>query len=158
MKSLFLKLALLLVLVSSSLLGATEENVIFSKQMDARYDEKVYRKVTILFTEARLKLQKKYKKYLNFEYTDESIDGKKNIIKYLKEKKVRYYVNLDIQEKKCKDNRCQVYYIIKVMDGKKKKSFKMKIKSTIVGNEFAEIKQALIKSNTKRLVKFLKKR
>lgn len=158
MKSLFLKLALILALASASLFGATEANVVFSKKLDAKYDEKVYRKVTILFTEARLKLQKKYKKFLNFEYINESIDGKKEIVKYLEEKKARYYVELEIQEKKCKENRCQAYYIIKVTDGKKKKNIKMKIKATIVGNEFTEIKQALIRSNTKKLVKFLKKR
>ncbi len=140
------------------LLGATEENVIFSKKMDAKYDEKVYRKVTILFTEARLKLQKKYKKFLDFEYNDDLVKGKKNIFKYLKEHKARYYVYLDIKEKKCKNKICKANYIIKVVDGKKKKNITLRLKVKINNNEFAEVKPALIKSNTKKLISFLKKR
>jgi len=155
---LFVKLLLIITLASSALMSSSEATVIFSKKMDAKYDEKVYRKVTILFTEARLKLQKKYKKYLNFEYRDELVEGKKNIIKYLKENKARYYVYLNIKEKKCKNTICKVDYIIKVVDGKKKKNITLKVKANINNNEFAEIKSALIKSNTKKLVKFLKKR
>lgn len=140
------------------LLGATEESVIFSKKMDAKYDEKVYRKVTILFTEARLKLQKKYKKFLEFEYKDDLVKGKKNIFKFLKKNHARYYVYLDIQEKKCKKNICKANYIIKVIDGKKKKNITLRLKVKINNNEFAEVKPALIRSNTKKLVSFLKKR
>ena len=139
-------------------MGASEATVIFSKKMDAKYNEKVYRKVTILFTEARLKLQKKYKKYLNFEYRDDLVKGKKNIIKYLKDNNARYYVSLEIKEKKCKKGICKVSYKIKVMDGKKKKNITLKLKAKINNNEFTEVKPALIKSNTKKLVKFLKKR
>jgi len=158
MKNIFIKIALLLSLLSSFAYGATEENVIFSKELDAKYDEKVYRKVTILFTEARLKLQKKYKKYLNFQYTTDYIVGKKNIIKYLKEHDARYYVNLTIKEKKCKNDICKVNYVIRVVDGKKKKNITLKLKAKINNNEFTEVSSALIKSNTKKLVKFLKKR
>ena len=145
-------------MISSVAYSATEETVVFSKELDAKYDEKVYRKVTILFTEARLKLQKKYKKYLNFEYIEKSIVGKKNIAKYLEEKKARYYVSLDIQEKKCKDGICKANYTIKVTDAKKKKNTTLRIKAKIKNNEFTEVTPALIKSNTKKLVKFLKKR
>ena len=59
MNKLFVKVLLLLSLISSVAYSASEETVVFSKKLDAKYDEKVYRKVTILFTEARLKLQKK---------------------------------------------------------------------------------------------------
>lgn len=158
MRSIFIKVALLLSLISSVGYAASEENVVFSKVLDAKYDEKVYRKVTILFTEARLKLQKKYKKYLNFEYIDESIVEKKEIIKYLKGKNARYYVSLNIKEKKCKNGICKADYIIKVMDAKKKKNITLKLKAKINNNEFTEVTPALIKSNTKKLVKFLKKR
>ncbi len=159
MKKIFLKLLLILVVASSSLYGASKENVIFSKNMDAKYSEKVYRKVTILFTEARLKLQKKYKKYLEFEYVDKNLTDKKEVIKYLKEKDARYYAYLTIKEKKkCTQQECQVYYIVKVIDAKKKKNITMKMKVVIIDNEFVEITPALIKSNTKKLVKFLKKR
>ena len=158
MKKIFVKIALLLSLISSVAYSATEETVIFSKELDSKYDEKVYRKVTILFTEARLKLQKKYKKYLSFEYIEKSVIEKKDIAKYLEEKKARYYVSLDIKEKKCKDGICKADYIIKVTDAKKKKNTTLKIKAKIKNNEFTEIKPALIKSNTKKLVKFLKKR
>lgn len=158
MRNIFIKLLLVLSLASSILLGASEENIIFSKKIDAKYNEKVYRKVTILFTEARLKLQKKYKKYLNFEYTTDYITAKKEVIKYLKEKNARYYVTLSIKEKKCKNGICNVQYNIKVVDGKKKKNITLKLKAKINNNEFTEIKPALIKSNTKKLVKFLKKR
>lgn len=158
MRKLFIKIALLLSLISSVAYSASEETVIFSKKMDAKYNEKVYRKVTILFTEARLKLQKKYKKYLNFEYIEKSIDGKKNIAKYLEDKKARYYVSLNIKEKKCKNGICTAKYIIKVTDAKKKKNTTLNIKAKINNNEFTEITPALIKSNTKKLVKFLKKR
>ena len=158
MNKLFVKVLLLLSLISSVAYSASEETVVFSKKLDAKYDEKVYRKVTILFTEARLKLQKKYKKYLNFEYVEDSIEDKKEIIKFLKEKKARYYVSLDIKEKKCKDGICKAKYIIKVTDSKKKKNITLNLKSKINNNEFVEISSALIKSNTKKLVKFLKKK
>ena len=154
-----LKLILVSVFLSSAVFGATQEKVVFSKKMDAKYDEKVYRKVTILFTEARLKLQKKYKKFLDFEYVDNKLTNKKEVIKYLKTNGARYYVTLDIQDKKkCKNNKCRVKYIIKVVDGKKKKNTSLKIEAVINNNEFTEMKAAFIKSNTKKLVKFLRQR
>ena len=159
MKNIFLKILLFLAIGSSVVYGASNENIIFSKHIDAKYDEKVYRKVIILFTEARLKLQKKYKKYLNFEYVDTQIIDKKKIIRYLKENDARYYVYLKIKEKnKCNKNKCCVIYTIKVIDAKKKSNITLKLNAIIKNNEFTEIKQALIKSNTKKLIKFLKKR
>jgi len=146
-------------MATPTLYGASQENVIFSKHMDAKYSDKVYRKVTILFTEARLKLQKKYKKYLEFEYVDKTLKDKKEIIKFLGKKGARYYAYLSIKEKKkCTKQKCQVDYIIKVIDAKKKKNITIKMKAVVIDNEFVEVKQALIKSNTKKLVKFLKKR
>lgn len=157
MKNLFIKLVLLLSFISSFSFGASEATVIFSKKIDKKYNEKVYRKTTILFTEARLKLQKKYKKFLLFEYEDTQLTNKKEIIKHLKSKNARYYVYLTIKDKgKCKNKKCKVDYIIKVFDAKKKKTTKLKMKALINDNEFAEVTPALIKANTKRLVKFLK--
>jgi len=154
-----LKLLLTISIVASSLSAATNEKVIFSKQMDKKYDEKVYRKVTILFTEARLKLQQKYKKFLDFEYVDNQLSDKKEIMRFLNTKGARYYVTLDIRDKKkCKNNKCQVKYIIKVVDSKHKSNQTLKIDALINNNEFTEMKVAHIKSNTKKLVKFLRKR
>lgn len=154
-----LKLALIVAFISSISFGATEEKVVFSKTMDAQYDEKVYRKVTILFTEARLKLQKKYKKFLDFEYVDTRLEDRREIEKFLKSKNARYYVTLEIRDlKKCKDHKCKVQYIIEVFDGKKRKNMKLKIAALINNNEFTEIKVAHIKSNTKKLVNFLRQR
>jgi len=154
-----LKLILIMAFVSSVASAATQEKVIFSKNIDKKYNEKVYRKVTILFTEARLKLQKKYKKFLDFEYVDDKLSDKKKIINYVKTKDARYYVSLDIKEKKkSKSNKCKAKYIIKVFDGKKKKNISLKIDVLINNNEFIEMKVAFIKSNTKKLVKFLRQR
>lgn len=154
-----LKLLLVISIVASSLSAVTNEKVIFSKNMDKKYNEKVYRKVTILFTEARLKLQKKYKKFLDFEYVDDRLTDKTEIIKYLISKKARYYVTLDIDDKnRCKNKKCKVRYIIKVIDAKTKRNKTLKINALINNNEFTEIKVAHIKSYTKRLVKFLRKR
>ena len=61
MKNFIIKALVALFLLSSSLFGAVEENVVLCNQLDAKYDAKVFRKVTILLTEARLELQKKYK-------------------------------------------------------------------------------------------------
>ena len=147
-------------LVSSSLFGAKEENVVFSKVMPKKYDEKVYRKVTVLFTEARLKLQKKYRKYLTFIYDENTkLKNKKEIKKYLKKYNARYYVTLDIKEKKkkCTKVECQVKYIIKVYDAKKNKSQKFSLKAVIKNNEYADISSGVIRSNTSKLVRFLKK-
>jgi len=159
MKFLIIKLLLLVTFFASNSFGASQATVIFSKKLDSKYDAKVYRKTTILFTEARLKIQKKYKKYLNFEETKTQLTDKKKIITFLKSKGARYYVYLTIKDKskgRCKNNKCKVDYIIKVFDAKKKKNTKLKIKAYISSNEFAEITPALVKSNTKRLVKFLK--
>ena len=154
-----LKLLLIIAFASTISNAATEEKVVFSKKMDAKYDEKVYRKVTILFTEARLKLQKKYKKFLEFEYVDTHLDDRREIEKFLKSKNARYYVTLDIKDlKKCKDKKCKVKYKIEVFDAKKRKNMKLNISAIINNNEFTEMKAAFIKSNTKKLVKFLRRR
>lgn len=152
-----MKIFFILVITVTYSFGASEATVIFSKSIDKKYNEKIYRKTTILFTEARLKLQKRYKKVLNFIYEDKKLTNKKQIMEYLKGQNARYYVYLDVKEKnKCTGVLCKADYIIKVYDAKKKKNTKLKIKSLINNNEFVEISPALIKSNTKKLVKFLK--
>ena len=154
------KLILILAVVVNVAYGAKEENVLFSKVIPEKYDEKVYRKVTVLFTEARLKLQKRYRKYLTFIYDEnKKLKNKKEIKKELKKHKARYYVTLEIKEKdkNCVKTECEVKYIIKVYDGKKNKSQKFKLKGIVKNNEYVDIPSGLIRSNTSKLVKFLKK-
>ena len=161
MLKIFIKVLLSLLILNSVALGAVEEKVILCNQMDAKYDEKVYRKVTILLTEARLKLQKKYKKYLSFEYQDKLIEDKAAIKKELKKQGARYYVYLEIKDTskgKCKNKKCKADYTIKIYDAKKNKNLKVKIKVFINNNEFTEIKVGYMKSSTKKIVKFLKSR
>ena len=152
----------MILLLASTLYGAKEENVVFSKVMPPKYDQKVYRKVTVLFTEARLKLQKKYRKYLTFIYDEQKkLSDKKAIKKELKKQNARYYVTLDIKEKKkgCTNlvQGCKVKYVIKVFDGKKNKHKKFSLKAVIKNNEYADISSGVIRSNTSKLVKFMKK-
>ena len=161
MKKIILTIFSLLFIFNINLFGAVEEKMILCNTLDKKYDEKVYRKVTILMTEARLKLQKKYKKFLNFEYQDKLITDKKIIKKELKKQGARYYTYLDIVDRskgKCKNNKCKVDYILKLYDAKKNKKYKVKLKALINNNEFTEIKVGYIKSATKKLVKFLKAR
>ena len=158
MKHLFIKLIILLGLLNVSLFASSEATVLFSQKKNDNYNEKVYRKTTILFTEARLKLQKKYKKYLNFVYDDVGLTNKKEIAKHLKKIGARYYAYTDVRLKKkhCKKLQCKAKYVIKIYDAKKKKSMKLSLKAIINNNEFAQITSALMKANTKKLYKFLK--
>ncbi len=158
---LFLKIFFSLLIFNTILLSAVEEKVVLCNELDSKYNEKVFRKVTILLTESRLKLQKKYKKYLNFEYQEKLIKDKKLIKSNLKDNDARYYVYLEIKDKSkglCLNNRCKVDYIVKIYDAKKNKNQKIKIKALINNNEFTEIKAGHMKSATKKLVKFLKAR
>lgn len=155
------KIVLILAFGFSLSFAAKEENVLFSKDIPKKYNEKVYRKTTILFTEARLTLQKRYKKYLTFIYDEvgKKLKNKKKIKKYVKSFKARYYVTLDIKEKKnrCNDSMCEVKYIVKVYDTKKNKMQTFKFKAIIKDNEFADIDSGHLKLATKKLVKFLKR-
>ena len=141
--------------------GAVEEKMILCNQVDSQYNEKVFRKVTVLLTEARLKLQKRYKKYLTFEYQKDLIIGKKKIKAELEKQSARYYVTLNIKDKskgKCSRGKCKADYIIKIFDAKKNKNFKIKIKAFIKNNDYTEIKLGYMKSSAKKIVKFLKAR
>ncbi|SFV75289.1 hypothetical protein MNB_SM-3-17 [hydrothermal vent metagenome] len=162
MKNKMIKIMMILALFSSvTLFGAVEEKVIMCNALDAKYDKKVFRKATILMTEARLKLEKKYKKFLTFEYQEKLLKDKKSIKKALKKAGARYYVYVDIVDKskgKCPNKKCKVDYILKLYDGKKNKKYKLKLKAYINNNEFTEIKAAHIRSATKKLVRFLKAR
>jgi len=161
MKKLFLSVLAFVFVLNASLFGAVEEKMIICKTLDKKYDSKVFRKTTVILTEARLKLQKKYKKFLTFEYQDELLKGKKAIKKELKKQNARYYVYLEIKDKskgKCKNKKCKTDYTIKLYDMKKNKKYKVKLKAYINNNEFTEIKAGYIKSATKKLVKFLKAR
>ena len=158
MKTVLIKIILLLGLLNIAVYASSEATVLLSQKKNVQFNDKVYRKTTILFTEARLKLQKKYKKYLNFVYDDVGLTNKKEIAKHLKKIGIRYYAYTDIKlkNKKCKKTQCKAKYTIKIFDAKKKRSMKLTLKANINNNEFAEITPALMKSNTKKLYKFLK--
>ena len=58
-----------------------EYKLLISEYMPKEYGPKIIKKTTILLTEARLYLQKKYKKKISFIYTPEHLTDKKEIKK-----------------------------------------------------------------------------
>ncbi len=155
-----LKIILILVLLSSGLFGGSKiQTVLMSKVVQKPYDADVYKKTIVLMTEARLYLQKKYKKKIIFEYDDNTLfTKKKDIVNELKKKNARFYVYLEIVKKKAKKNLQKVFYNLKIFDKKSKRLKTVKTKAIIRDLKIVKISQGDLKSSAKKIAKILKKR
>ena len=155
-----LKIILILVLLSSGLFGGSKiQTVLMSKVVQKPYDADVYKKTIVLMTEARLYLQKKYKKKIIFEYDDNTLfTKKKDIVNELKKKNARFYVYLEIVKKKAKNNLQKVFYNLKIFDKKSKRLKTVKTKAIIRDLKIVKISQGDLKSSAKKIAKILKKR
>ena len=92
---------ILWIVLSSYLFSASPVyKILMSKHVQKPYNEDVYKKTIILMTEARLFLQKKYKKKIIFEYQTNLLKSKEDMIKELKSKDARFYIYLDIKKRK----------------------------------------------------------
>jgi len=157
-----MKRIIILIGLLSTLLTAKSvtENVVMNEYLEKEYNAKVYKKVIILITEARLKLQKKYKKKLVFMQINEEVREKKEMKALLETNNARYYIGLEIlkKDKECKIEECKVMYNIIIYDGKKNKIKTIKTKATLIKNIDVVIKTGHIRATTKKLVKFMQKR
>jgi len=157
----FKKIILVFLLMVTYLFGMAEDNVVMNKYLDKKYKESVFDYADVLITEARLLLQKKYKKTLTFIPLKDNNSlvhsrDKKDII--LKDNQARYFVQLIIDEKKCKNNTCLAYYELDIYDGKKNLSQVVKTKAKIDDNEVVTIKKGHLRAAVKSISSFMKKR
>jgi hypothetical protein len=155
-----MKKIIILFLIFSNILFASKPvyKVIMSKYIDKKYSQNIYKKSIVLMTEARLFLQKKYKKKIVFEYTDELKKSKKDVFEFLKSKKARFYVNLIIDKKKSKKNLEKVFYNLRIFDAHSKRFKTVKTKAIIKDKSVVKISQGNLKSSAKKIAKILKKR
>ena len=151
------KLVFLFIFVVTLFAKAPVYKVLMSDVVPNGYHEDVYKKAIVLMTEARLYLQKKYRKKITFEYIHQKLKDKNKIIKLLKENNARFYVHLEIIKKKAKKNLQKVYYNLVIFDKKKKRFKTIKTKAIIRDKMVVKISQGSIKSTGKKIAKFMKK-
>jgi hypothetical protein len=143
-----------------ALFGAKEEQIILSREPPSGCGNDVKNPFIVILTEARLKLQEKFRKKLTFINQDKTIKDKKGIKKECKKQKARYYSYFEIDKKgkHCKPGtKIKVYYNITIYDTKKNKKKKFKTQAIIQGNDVAIIKAGHVKATGKKITKFLKK-
>jgi hypothetical protein len=148
----------LLITVSAVFAQAPTYKVIMSENITTGYEKDVYKKTIVLMTEARLYLQKKYKKKIVFAYTKDLATEKKDIEKVLEEKDARFYVYLKIVKKKSKKNLEKVLYNIVIFDKHSKRSKTVKTKAIIRDKKIVKIPTGDLKSSAKKIAKILKKK
>jgi hypothetical protein len=154
------RVLLLLIFVSITLFGAKEDRIIMSEEIPSGCMAGVKKPFIVIVTEARLKLQKKYRKKLVFINQDKTLKGKKAIKAECKKQKARYYAYFEIDKKgkQCKaGKKIKVMYNITVWDVKKNKKKKFKTQAKLQSNEVAIIKAGHVRATGKKLAKFLKK-
>jgi len=134
------------------------QTVLMSQVVPKGYESDVFKKTIVLMTEARLYLQKKYKKKVIFEYIDKKLTKKDEIAKVLKKNNYRFYVYLKIKKKKAKKNLEKVLYSLVIFDIKKNRSKTVKTKAIIRDKKIVKISQGDLKSSAKKIAKILKKR
>jgi hypothetical protein len=158
------KIILFMVLISLSLMAkGPSYKLLIGETLPKEFDAKIIKKTTIILTEARLYLQKKYKKTVSFEYTPIMTHKKSDIKKLLNETGARWYVATNLKVGKCKkkgvNNVCKGKYIITLYDGFKNMKKKIvKIKAKIIDNQVVAISAGEKKNKTKTLAKILKKK
>ena len=106
------RVLLLLIFVSITLFGAKEDRIIMSEEIPSGCMAGVKKPFIVIETEARLKLQKKYRKKLVFINQDKTLKGKKAIKAECKKQKARYYAYFEIDKK---GKQCKAGKKIKVM-------------------------------------------
>jgi len=148
---------LFLVIVSVSFAASPTYKVVMSENITTGYEKDVYKKTIVLMTEARLYLQKKYKKKIIFAYTSDIVTKKEDMLKELDKNDARFYVYLKIEKKKSKKNLEKVYYNIVVFDKNSNRSKTVKTKAIIRDKKIVKIKQGDLKSAAKKIAKILKK-
>ena len=149
----------LLFITSTFLFGATPTyKVIMSENITTGYEKDVYKKTIVLMTEARLYLQKKYKKKIIFNYTPDYLTSKDEILKFLQQNDARFYVHLEIVKKKAKRNLEKVLYNLIIFDKHTKREKTIKTKAIIRDKKIVKISQGNLKSSAKKIAKILKKR
>jgi len=155
-----MKKIILLLLITSSFLFANKTiyKVIMCEDVPKGYEKDVYKKTIVLMTEARLYLQKKYKKKIIFEYQEGLITSKDKVLEMLDKSKARFYVSLEIDKKKFKDNLEKVLYNLVILDNKGKRSKKVKTKAVIRDKKIVIIKEGDMKNSAKKIAKILKKK
>ena len=127
------KILLILFIFSFVVFGRGKEyKILISEYLPNKFNRDIIERTTIILTEARLYLQKKYKKKVSFAYTNDYLKDKNKINSLLEKNKSRYYATTDIKIKKCtKEGHrefCKGLYTIELYDKKRKrkKSFKLK--------------------------------
>jgi len=110
----------IILLLVNTLFASKVYTVLMCERTPQGYKEDVYKKAIVLMTEARLYLQKKYKKKIIFEYTSTYVTKKEQIIKLLQKHNARFYVTLGIKKKKSKANLQKVLYNLSISDLYKK--------------------------------------
>ena len=154
------RILLLLLFVSMSLFGAKQENIILSEELPKGCDLNIKKPFVVIMTEARLKLQEKFRKKLTFINQDKTLKDKKTIKAECKKQHARYYAYFEIDKKgkKCKSGKkLKVYYNIIVWDTKKNKHKKFKTQAILQGREYAIIKAGHVRATGKKITKFLKR-
>ncbi|MEA2049164.1 MAG: hypothetical protein U9O56_00300 [Campylobacterota bacterium] len=153
------KLVLLLFFMVSVAFGRGPEYVILmSETIPKGYEKDVFKKSIVLMTEARLYLQKKYKKKVSFKYQESLVSKKDDILKELKKENARFYVYLKIDKKKSRKNQEKGYYNLVIFDAHSKRSKTIKTKSMIRDKKIVKISQGDIKNSAKKIAKILKKK
>jgi len=133
------------------------EKILMSEAVPKGYEADVFKKTIVLMTEARLYLQKKYRKKVTFEYIPNKLK-KDQISSVLKKYDARFYVSLKIKKQKAKKNLEKVLYSLVIFDSKKNRLKTVKTKAIIRDKKIVKISQGALKSSAKKIAKILKKR
>ena len=153
------KVLVLFFLLSSIIFAkAPVYKVLMSETVPKGYETDVYKKTIVLMTEARLYLQKKYKKKIIFEYQEKLLKNKSAILKELDKIGARFYVFLDIDKKATKANLEKVLYNLTIIDKKNKRKKVVKTKAIIRDKKVVKITAGDLKKSAKKIAKILKKR
>lgn len=153
------KIIFLFLLATSFLFaGGPVHKVIMCEQVPAGYEKDIYKKTIVLMTEARLYLQKKYKKKIIFEYHEKLLDKKEEITRMLEMTGARFYVYLEVDKKKFKKNLEKVSYNLKIFDNHGNRSKTIKTKAIIRDKKIVIIDTGDMKNSAKKIAKILKKK
>lgn len=155
MKKLFL---IFLLLSGVAFAKAPIYKVLMSETVPQGYEQDVYKKTIVLMTEARLYLQKKYKKKIRFEYQPNLLKGKDAVMKELEKTGARFYVFLQIDKKATKRNLEKVLYNLNIFDKHTKRKKTVKTKAIIRDKKIVKISTGDLKSSAKKIAKILKKK
>jgi len=154
-----MKILLLIAVIAGSLFGrAPIYNVLINETVPKGYHKESIKKVKVLVTEARLYLQNKYRKKVEFKYTETTITNKDDIKKLLKKEDARFFVRLQIVKKASKKNLEKVFYNLVIFDNKNGRMKTIKTKAIIRDKKIVQISKGDMKSAGKKIAKVFKKK